>query len=301
MLPSEAKPKLFVLRVIVNAFINVVHAAHHRSVYAFEAFCRNVSAVLHRIWSARIPLCLVLVIGVILLSGALMMRTIYNTRALSRDSTSPAAIMVEHSAKLLNQSLGLDNASIATLQDKLQLRQMQMDIDTQSFTATREVAKEMIMSACNLPDKICKSMALAINARESKFHKKSSVPLESNQGSYYAAWMWVKESDHEGEVQVAFKAASLSYHLRDVVTYRDQVEYEPVIKCETSTDSWLFSSKTTEHCREISQKKTVNSLPVFKEAIMSPEEMQLVDTMMESVLARKVLDNTNVGLAKISA
>mmetsp|Transcript_116763 Transcript_116763/g.362818 ORF Transcript_116763/g.362818 Transcript_116763/m.362818 type:complete len:111 (+) Transcript_116763:3-335(+) len=90
-------------------------------------------------------------------------------------------------------------------------------------------------------------------------------------------------------------AASLSYQLRDVVTYRNQIDEEPVIKCEASTSKVWFISETKEHCREVSRKRTVTPMPVFKQAIMTPEEMQLLDTLMESMLAKKALENSQVG------
>jgi len=211
-----------------------------------------------------------------------------------KEEVSPAATMLMHSARHLNLTEGVSTASIAVLQDKLKLKQMQVDLDTQVFTAKREAARDLITSTCNLPEKICKSMAAAVSASDMKFHKKSSIPLDSNEGSYYGVWMWVKEVGGEGDVQVAFKAASLSYQLRDVVTYREQIDDEPVIRCETLTNNLWFIRGTEERCREVSRRRTVTPMPVFKQAIMNPEEMQLVDTLMESMLAKKVLENTDV-------
>jgi len=216
----------------------------------------------------------------------------YNVPA--KEGPSPATIMFMHSAKHLNVTEGVSKASLAVLQDKLQLKQMQVDLDTQVFTATQEAAKDFILSTCNLPEKICGSMVAAVGTSDIKFHKKSSVPLDSNTGSYYGVWMWVKQVGEDGDVQVAFKAASLSYQLRDVVTYRDKVEDEPVIKCETLTNNLWFIRGTKEVCREVARKRTVTPLPVFKQSIMNPEEMQLVDTLMESMLAKKVLENANI-------
>jgi len=207
---------------------------------------------------------------------------------------SPADVMVMHSAQRLNRTKGHDRSSLAALQDKLQLKQMQVDLDTQVFTARRDAAQELMKATCSLPGKICASMVAAVGARDMKYHKKSSIPLDSNRGSYYGVWMWVKETGGQGDVQVAFKAASLSYQLRDVVTYRNQIADEPVIKCETLSNNLWFIRGTKESCREVSRRKTITPLPVFKQSIMNPEEMQLVDALMESMLAKKVLETTNV-------
>lgn len=206
---------------------------------------------------------------------------------------SAGAIMTEHSEVLLNQSRGNieTETSIAALHDKLQFSRMQMDLDTQVFTATRETVQNVLKSVCDLPEKMCASMVAAAAATDAKFHKKKSIPLDENTGSYLAVWMWVKAAGNDDEVQVAFKAASLSYQLRDVVTYQDQVEEEPVVKCEVTAESGFFWTTRSERCHHISTKKIVTPIPVFKQAVMNPQEMALVDTMMERMLAKKVLEN----------
>jgi len=237
-------------------------------------------------------------LGLAVLSICLAVFAAYCCDLVEKD-VSPANIMLMHSAKQLNLTEDVSKATIGELQDKLQLKQMQIGLDTQVFTAKREAAEDIIKSMCNLPEKICKSMVAAVGASDMKFHKKSSVPLDSNQGSYFGVWMWVKEMGGEGEVQVAFKAASLSYQLRDVVTYRDQVDDEPVIKCETLTNNFWFIQGREERCREVGRRKTITPLPVFKQSIMSPEEMQLVDTLMESMLAKKVLEDATIDIPQI--
>jgi len=204
---------------------------------------------------------------------------------------------VMHSAQRLNLTEGQDRSSFTALQDKLQLKQMQVDLDTQVFTASRDAAQELVKATCGLPGNICDSMVAAVGARDMKYHKKSSVPLDSNRGSYYGVWMWIRETGRQGDVEVAFKAASLSYQLRDVVAYRNQIEDEPVIRCEKVTSTFWFVRGTEETCREVSRRKTITPLPVFKQSIMNPEEMQLVDALMESMLAKKVLETTNVEAA----
>lgn len=232
--------------------------------------------------------------GLALLCISLAIQVSYRGSLVSGDTT-PAAIMVRHSADLLNRGNGVDETSITVLQDKLQLRQMQVTLDTQVFTAGRETARELIKSTCSLPEKICDSMVAAAGTKDMKFHKKSSVPLDSDRGSYNAVWMWAKEVQ-PGDLQVAFKAASISYQLRDVITYQEEIDDEPVIRCETSTKRrWWLGYETTEHCREVSRRKTITPMPVFKQSIMSPDEVQMVDTLMESMLAKRVLENTRVG------
>lgn len=201
----------------------------------------------------------------------------------------PEEKMTEHSVQLLKHSQAANVASLAVLEDKLRLNSMRYELDTQVFTMNRTAAKEMIAETCFLPERVCRGMVAAVAAREIKYHKKNSEPLNGNRGSYYTVGMWVQETRDGDEVQVAFMASSMTYQLQDVVTYKEQVFEEPVIKCEKTR--WWFS--TTETCREISRSKTVSQLPVFKQAVMGPQEMQLVDDMMEGVLAKKVLANTN--------
>jgi len=202
----------------------------------------------------------------------------------------PEEKMTEHSVQLLKHSPAANVASLAVLEDKLRLNSMRYELDTQVFTMNRTAAKEMIAETCFLPERVCRGMVAAVAAREIKYHKKNSEPLNGNRGSYYTVGMWVQETRDVDEVQVAFMASSMTYQLQDVVTYKEQVFEEPVIKCE-KTRWWWFS--TTENCREISRSKTVSQLPVFNQAVMGPQEMQLVDDMMEGVLAKKVLANTN--------
>jgi hypothetical protein len=210
------------------------------------------------------------------------------------DIDSPTKQMVHHSQLLVNRSNGGDNASIAMLQDKLTFKKMKIDLTTDVFTGTRDAAKARIKHSCDLPEKICGALVAGIDLRELKHHKKDSVPLDENEGSYGTVWMWLKQADRDDEVHIAFKGASMSYKLRDVVEYRDQVDEEPIIKCETTTSSgWFTTDNKKENCREVAKKKTVTPIPVFKTTIMSPQEMHLVDTMMETMLAKKVLEYTN--------
>jgi len=233
-------------------------------------------------------------LGVLLVSVVSLLVVFANLYALTsvgkRDEL-PAIIMVEHSKSFLHAAG--DDTSEEVLHDKLQFSQMTMDLDTQVFTAPQHKVQEIIQSMCDLPEQICKSMMAAAVATDVKYHKKKSVPLNENVGSYLAVWMWVKTVG-DGQVQVAFKSATLSYRLRDVVTYKEQIDEEPDIRCTLHTEHGLFGfgSSTSESCRQIGMKRSVSLVPVFKQAVMNPKEMQLVDTMMERMLAKKVLENS---------
>lgn len=202
--------------------------------------------------------------------------------------------MTEHSKhQLKGSSLDKDGEnSVAVLQDKLQFSQMSMGLDTQVFEAKRSEVKEIIRGLCDLPEQVCNSMVAAASASDTKYHKKRSVPLDDNTGKYIAVWMWIKPSDSDHEsVQVAFKSSSLSYRLRDVVTYREQIEEEPDVRCVKVSESGFWSTSHREECTQFGVRKTVTPIPVFKQAVMNPQEMALVDTMMERMLAQKVLEN----------
>merc|ERR1719401_544600 len=112
--------------------------------------------------------------------------------------------------------------------------------------------------------------------------------------------MWIKKVDDE-QVQVTFKSASLAYRLRDVVTYKEQIDEEPQIRCTQRTERGFFTSTTSESCREVGRVRTVSQVPVFKTAVMNPKEMHLIDTMMERMLAKKVLDNAQIAQAPSAA
>jgi len=212
---------------------------------------------------------------------------------------SPAGSMTRHSAAQLDRVLGDTNASdsrVPTFREGLQLKQMQVDLDTQVFTASRRSVKAIMKKLCNLPKKLCQAMMVAANTKQMKYHTKISSPLDSNQGSYSAVWMWARQRGSDDLVEVAYKGASLSYQLRDVVTYREQVVEEPVIECETVTTSYLKCFQwAEERCREVSKKRTSTQVPVFKQSVMRPEEMDQVDVLMESLLAKRVLDGVEGG------
>mmetsp|Transcript_110405 Transcript_110405/g.235801 ORF Transcript_110405/g.235801 Transcript_110405/m.235801 type:complete len:432 (+) Transcript_110405:89-1384(+) len=254
--------------------------------------CTSVSQYFEGIFEdnvGRIPYPRIMITLIILISIFAITHTNFSAKDAVVAITDPSATMIEHSVILLNRRNGTDVASISALQDKLQLKKMSIDFGTQELSGSRAVVKELFSSGCSLPDNICKSMLKAMDLKVAKYHKKTSVPLDSNTGSYFGVWMWVQETDNDDEVQVAYKAGSLSYHLRDVVTYKDKVEEDPVYECETKM--YMFSSERT--CRSMGTKKTVTSMPVFTQTIMSPDEMQLVDTMMEGMLAKKVIENAD--------
>merc|ERR1740123_2527594 len=208
--------------------------------------------------------------------------------------------MTRHSAVQLDRVLGDTNASgsrLPTFREGLQLKQMQVDLDTQVFTASRRSVKAIMKRLCNLPKKLCGGMMAAASTKQMKYHTKISTPLDSNQGTYSAVWMWAREQGDD-LVEVAYKGATLSYQLRDVVTYREQIVEEPVIECETVTTTWgKYFQWTEERCREVSKKRTSTQVPVFKQSVMTPEEMDQVDALMESLLAKRVLDGVEGGLS----
>jgi len=216
------------------------------------------------------------------------------------DASLAEAMMVEHSQHMLKASTGIQASTLEALQDKLQLNKMHIDMDTQIFTATRDKAQDIILAMCELPEKVCKSMVAALSTEETKFHKKRSIPLDDNQGSYHAVWMWVRSvgDKDKDQIEVAFKVVQLSYKLRDVVTYKDQTEEEPVVRCDTTTRKGWFADDTESTCKQVSTKRTVTAVPVFKQAIMNPNEMHLVDTIMERMLSEKVLANIKGGSAQ---
>jgi len=194
----------------------------------------------------------------------------------------------------------LNKSSEESIAEKLQLKEMAINTDMQIFTAPREKAKQMIALACDLPGKICESMAMAAEMTEGKYHKKDSVPLDGHKGSYYAVWIWVKTVGPNDKVQVAMKMASMKYQLRDVVTYTEKVEYEPVIKCERTESKGLFSSESSENCRKVDEKKIVSSLPVFTPTVLTFDEMGKVDKLIETMLAKKVIENTGTKVSAIN-
>lgn len=229
----------------------------------------------------------------VMLMGVLLSR--WHLSNPEADDAAPAAIMVEHSAHLLNSTHAATVSSIAGLQGKLLLSKMTIDMDLNAFTAKREAAASIIKAACSLPGQICDSMLSILDAKEIKHHKKSSVPLDKNKGSYYAVWMWVREVGNTDDVEVAYKAASLAYELRDTITYKESVEEKPVIKCEKVTEHHILSSTTSEHCKQVAVEKVVTQMPVFAQSVLSPEEMSQVDAMMELMLSKKVLETAVAG------
>jgi len=92
---------------------------------------------------------------------------------------------------------------------------------------------------------------------------------------------------------VAVKGASTTYQLRDVITYREQIDEEPVVKCTQKKTVFLFGSETREDCMEVSRRKTVIQLPVFEKTTMTHNQLELLEQMMENKLAREVLAKVN--------
>merc|ERR1712039_343048 len=179
--------------------------------------------------------------------------------------------------------------------EKMEFSKMKMDMDTHVFTAKRAQAIEMVNAVCDLPDRLCASMKTALMASNAKFHKKTSAPLDDNRGSYVAVWMWVRPTGVKDEIEVAFKSASMAYQLRDVVTYQEQIDEEPVIRCSQTLDGSVAPKGQQQHrqtCQNLGMKRTSTPIPVFKQAVLKPKEMALVDSMMERMLAQKVLENT---------
>jgi len=279
--------RLDTLRRAFGRFVSSLQHALDSAQSMIDLFVRSLRIFFHRMVDVGVPVVLVFLVAALVLAAWQYPRVFGANTA---GDNSPSQNMFEHSMHALHRSKGTNNASVALLKDHLQLKHMEIDMDTQVFTATRITAGDIIKSTCVLPEKICNAMAKAGQSREIKYHKKSSVPLNANEGSYYEVWMWVRATGRADEVQVAFKAASLSYQLRDVVTYKDNVEEEPVIKCEISHASYWFSSSSTENCRHVSTKRTVTQVPVFTQAVMSPQEMDFVHTLMEETLAKKSLD-----------
>jgi len=75
----------------------------------------------------------------------------------------------------------------------------------------------------------------------------------------------------------------------DVITYREQIEDEPVVKCTHKRKDWLFGSERYEECKEVSRRKTVTQLPVFEKTTMTHDQLELLEQMMENKLAKEVL------------
>lgn len=268
----------------MEAEIEAERSAHEA---ATESVVAQELSPVRKILSKQITL------GVLLVSVAslLVFAKLYALTSVGKRDELPAVVMMEHSKSFLHAAG--DDTSEEVLHDKLQFSQMTMNLDTQVFTAPQHKVQEVIQSMCDLPEQVCKSMMAAAVATDVKYHKKKSVPLDENVGSYLAVWMWVKTVG-DGQVQVAFKSATLSYRLRDVVTYKEQIDEEPDVRCTLHTERGLFglSSSTSESCRQIGMKRSISQVPVFKQAVMNPKEMQLVDTMMERMLAKKVLENS---------
>eukprot|EP00927_Polykrikos_kofoidii_P027884 TRINITY_DN2441_c0_g1_i3.p1 TRINITY_DN2441_c0_g1~~TRINITY_DN2441_c0_g1_i3.p1 ORF type:complete len:366 (-),score=63.40 TRINITY_DN2441_c0_g1_i3:776-1873(-) len=206
----------------------------------------------------------------------------------------PVAIMREHSVRSLNQQNLSDVPSWRSVQNKLQLKKMSIELDTQVFTASRESTVDIMREVCTLPAKFCATILAMASGEDVMFHKKQSIPLDDNKGSFLGVWMWVK-SIGGGKNQVAYKSAQLLYELRDVVTYREQVVEEPVRECEESTWKFTFNSEVGRICRTVGTRRTVNQVPVFKQAILDSAEMEMVDVMMERMLSEKVLLDAGAG------
>jgi len=207
--------------------------------------------------------------------------------------TSASRMMLDHSLHVLAVTAGRED-SIDSLSKELQMKSMTTKIFSIEVNGTRDIAKSMVELECEekeIPERVCRSMALAVQSSGTKYQKKDSVPLSDNQGSLYMVWIWVQEGAREGEVQVALKGCSMNYALRDVVTYTEKVEHIPEIRCEKTVKSGgLFSSSTTtEHCREVATKKETTMMPVFEKATMNMQKIEALEQMMEHKLAKGVL------------
>jgi hypothetical protein len=145
-----------------------------------------------------------------------------------------------------------------------------------------------------LPENVCKVVSASLDTVETKWHGKKSIPLDDGyRGSFYFVWLWVKPGSSENEIQVAVKGASTTYKLRDVITYREQIAEEPVVKCTQRTTQWLFGSETREDCTEVSRRKTVTQLPVFERTTMTHDQLEMFEQMMENKLAKAVIAKVN--------
>lgn len=212
--------------------------------------------------------------------------------AMEASEDSPYQSMLKHSVNSIKQS-SAQNQAIDVLTSTLELQQMRTKVDARIFSAKRGIAKDIISRMCTLEVELCNMLLATVDSRSGKFHKRSSSPLDQNKGSYYAVWMWTREADGEGELEVAYKAVSMNYELKDVVEYQVKVEEEPVLNCGSRTKRYLFSTETETLCQQVGNKRTEIPVPVFRHAVMTPDEIKLLDMMMDMHVAKKALEFGN--------
>jgi len=214
---------------------------------------------------------------------------------------SASLMMLDHSRDVLNRTAS-EEVAMKALASQLEMKSMQTDVFFIEVNSTRTAAKNLIQVTCeekDVPEKVCSVVSASLDTVETKWHTKKSIPLDDGyKGSLYFVWLWVKPGSSDNEIQVAVKGASTTYKLRDVVTYREQIQEEPVVKCTTRTTQWLFGSESSEECKQVSTRKTVSQLPVFERTTLQHDQLELLELMMENKLAKEVLAKVNV--AKLS-
>lgn len=204
-------------------------------------------------------------------------------------------MMRDHSRDVLNRTASEENAMQA-LASQLEMKSMQTDVFFIEVNSTKAAAKNLIQVTCeekDVPEKVCSVVSASLDTVETKWHTKKSIPLDGYKGSLYFVWLWVKPGARDNEIQVAVKGASTTYQLRDVITYREQIDEEPVVKCTQTKTVFLFGSETREDCIEVSRRKTITQLPVFEKTTMTHDQLELLEQMMENKLAREVLAKVN--------
>lgn len=238
---------------------------------------------------ARLALASVAVVAVLVLAVALALpHMMVLTKAHEK---SASRMMQDHSLDVLNRTAS-EEAAMKTLASQLEMKSMQTDVFFIEVNSTREAAKNIIQVTCeekDVPEKVCSVVSAALDTAGTKWHTKKSIPLDGYKGSLYFVWLWVKPGSNANEIQVAVKGASTTYQLRDVITYREQIDDEPVVKCTQRTTQWLFGSETHEDCMEVSRRKTTTQLPVFEKTTMTHDQLELLEQMMENKLAKEVL------------
>jgi hypothetical protein len=208
---------------------------------------------------------------------------------------SASLMMLDHSRDVLNRTAS-EEVAMQALASQLEMKSMQTDVFFIEINSTRDAAKNLIQVTCaekDVPEKVCGVVAASLDTVETKWHTKKSIPLDGYKGSLYFVWLWVKPGSRDDEIQVAVKGASTTYQLRDVITYREQIDDEPVVKCTQKRTDWLFSSSVVNECHEVSRRKTVTQLPVFEKTTMTHDQLELPEQMMENKLAKEVLAKVN--------
>jgi len=208
---------------------------------------------------------------------------------------SASEMMLDHSNDVLNRTAS-EEVAMQALASQLEMKSMQTDVFFIEVNSTRTAAKKLIQVTCeekDVPEKVCNVVSASLDTAETKWHTKKSIPLDGYKGSLYFVWLWVKPGSSENEIQVAVKGASTTYQLRDVITYREQIDEEPVVKCTQKRTDWLFGSETTEECKEVSRRTTKSQVPVFEKTTMTHDQFELLEQMMENKLAKEVLAKVN--------